>query len=137
LLAFGAIDFQLDTGISGDGDELLMARSQLVLVSRVAGLLPPIDGVTMSLDDEQALRADVDRARLLGFGGKLCIHPRQIAAVNAGFSPQPTELAWAQRVMEAAASAQGNAVRLDGKMIDRPVIERARALLASATNAAK
>jgi citrate lyase beta subunit len=46
LLAFGAIDFQLDTGIAGDSDELLMARSQLVLISRVAGLLPPIDGVT-------------------------------------------------------------------------------------------
>lgn len=130
LLAFGSVDFQLDTGISGEGDELLLARSQLVLVSRVAGLSPPIDGVTMAIDDEAVLRADVDRARLLGFGGKLCIHPKQVAAINAGFAPQPAELAWARQVMQAAANAQDNAVRLDGKLIDRPIIERARTLLA-------
>ena len=131
LLAFGSVDFQLDTGIGGERDELLMARSRLVLVSRVAGLLPPVDGVTVALDDEEVLKSDVSRARLLGFGGKLAIHPKQVAAINAGFAPQPAELAWARQVMEAAENSQDNAVRLDGKLIDRPIIERARALLAS------
>jgi citrate lyase subunit beta/citryl-CoA lyase len=102
-----------------------------VLISRVAGLLPPVDGVTMAIDDEEVLKSDVNRARLLGFGGKLCIHPKQVAAINAGFSPQPAELAWARQVIEAAENARGNAVRLEGKLIDRPIIERARALLAS------
>jgi citrate lyase subunit beta / citryl-CoA lyase len=131
LLAFGSIDFQLDTGIGGEGDELLMARSRLVLISRVAGLLPPVDGVTVALDDEEVLKSDVNRARLLGFGGKLCIHPKQVAAINAGFAPQPAELAWARQVIEAAENSQDNAVRLEGKLIDRPIIDRARALLAS------
>ena len=99
-----------------------------MLISRVAGLLPPIDGVTMSLDDEQALRADVDRARLLGFGGKL--HPSQADCCGERRLLTPADgTGVGSAVMEAAASAQGNAVRLDGKMIDRPVIERARALL--------
>jgi citrate lyase subunit beta/citryl-CoA lyase len=129
-LAFGSVDFQLDTGIAGDRDELLYARSQLVIASRVAGRLAPVDGVTLALDDEAALRADVERARLLGFGGKLCIHPKQVVAVNLGFRAPESELAWAKRVIAAADAAAGNAVRLDGKLIDRPVIDRARALLA-------
>ncbi len=131
-LAFGSVDFQADTGIAGDGDELLFARSQLVLASCVAGRLAPVDGVTLALDDAQALAADVERARLLGFGGKLCIHPRQVAAVNAGFAPPQAQLAWARRVLEAAEASGDNAVRLDGKLVDRPVIERARALLREA-----
>lgn len=128
-LAFGSVDFQLDTGIEGDGEELLYARSRLVIASRVAGRLAPVDGVTLAIDDEAALAADARRARLLGFGGKLCIHPRQVACVNAGFAVSPSDIAWARRVLEAAEGSADNAVRLDGKLIDRPVIERARALL--------
>ena len=109
-----------------------MARSQLVLVSRVVGLPPPIDGVTVALDDETVLQSDVEKARRFGFGGKLCIHPKQVAAVNRGFSPQPAELEWARKVVAGAERAGANAFRLDGKMIDRPIIDRARALLARA-----
>jgi citrate lyase subunit beta / citryl-CoA lyase len=134
-LAFGSIDFQLDTGIGGDGDELLFARSQLVLVSRVAGCLPPVDGVTVELNDVAVLAADVERARRLGFGGKLAIHPKQVDGINAGFLPPAAEIQWAQRVVTAAAAAGDNAVRVDGKMIDRPVIERARAILKLAERA--
>ena len=130
-LAFGSVDFQLDMGISGDQEELLFARSQLVLVSRLRGLLPPVDGVTIALDDEAALQADIDRARKLGFGGKLCIHPKQVASINAGFRPQAAELVWARQVVAAALNSGDNAVRLEGKLIDRPIIERARALIAN------
>ena len=70
-VAFGAIDFQLDTGITGEHEELLYARSCLILASRVAGILPPVDGVTTALDDIARLQGDVERARRLGFGGKL------------------------------------------------------------------
>jgi citrate lyase subunit beta/citryl-CoA lyase len=131
-LAFGSVDFQRDTGIAGERDELLYARSQLVIASRVAGRLAPVDGVTLAIDDEAALRADVERSRLLGFGGKLCIHPKQVAGVNAGFRPSESDLDWAKRVVEAAEASAGNAVRLDGKLVDLPVIDRARALLAQA-----
>jgi citrate lyase subunit beta/citryl-CoA lyase len=132
-LAFGSVDFQLDTGIASDREGLLFARSQLVIASRVAGRLAPVDGVSVALDDEALLRDDVARARSLGFGGKLCIHPKQVAAINAGFCTQAAELAWAKKVLEAAAHSGGNAVRLEGKLIDVPVIERARALLAQSS----
>ncbi len=128
-VAFGSVDFQLDLGITGEGEELLFARSQLVLVSRVAGRAAPIDGVTVALDDPVVLAEDVARARRLGFGAKLCIHPKQVAAVNAGFMPPAAEVAWAREVVRAADASGDNAVRLDGKLIDRPIIERARAVL--------
>ena len=128
-LAFGSIDFQLDTGIDREDEELLYARSRLVLASRVAGILPPLDGVTAALDDPDRLAADVERARRLGFGGKLCIHPMQIEVVNRGFMPAEAEISWAKRVLEAAEASGTGAVRLEGEMIDRPVIERAKAIL--------
>lgn len=129
-LAFGSIDLQLDLGIEGDGDELLAFRSELVLASRLAALDAPVDGVSTAIDDAAALDADTRRARRLGFGAKLCIHPRQIAAVHAAFAPGADEIAWAERVVAAAARAGGGAVAVDGKMVDRPVLLRAEALLA-------
>jgi citrate lyase subunit beta/citryl-CoA lyase len=128
-LAFGSIDFQLDMGIDGEGEELLYFRSQLVLVSRVAGLEPPVDGVSTAIDDPATLRADTLRGRRLGFGAKLCIHPKQVAHVNECYSPSADEIAWAERVVQAAAAAHGAAVALDGKMIDTPVIRKAEAIL--------
>jgi len=83
----------------------------------------------MTLDDAEGLRRDVAYARRLGFGGKLCVHPRQVAAVNEGFRPTTAEIDWARRVVDAAAEAGNNALRLDGKLVDRPVIDRARAIL--------
>jgi len=133
-LAFGSIDFQLDLGIEGDDQELLHFRSMLVLASRVAGLTAPIDGVTVALDDDAQLHADTLRARRFGFGAKLCIHPRQVAPVNAGFRPTDAEVAWATRVLAAAREANGAAVAVDGKMVDRPVILRARRIVDNASD---
>lgn len=135
-LLFGSIDFQLDLGIEDDDEALLYFRSQLVLASRLAGIQAPVDGVTTALDNPEQLRADTLRARRLGFAGKLCIHPAQVAAVNLHFSPSSDEQAWARRVLAAAEAAQGAAVALDGKMIDRPVILRAQRIAAQATHAA-
>jgi citrate lyase subunit beta/citryl-CoA lyase len=128
-LMFGSIDFQLDLGINGEGEELLYFRSQLVLVSRIAGLPAPVDGVTTIFDTPDAVRAATQRARRLGFGGKLCIHPKQVDIVNECFGPTPEEKAWAKRVVQAAAAAGGAAISLDGEMIDRPVLARALELL--------
>jgi citrate lyase subunit beta/citryl-CoA lyase len=128
-LAFGSVDFQLDAGIEGDDDALLYARSRLVLASRLGRLASPLDGVTLAIGDAAALAADVARARRLGFGGKLCIHPSQVGAVNEGFAPAAHELHWAAEVV-AAAMKQNGAFLLRGKMVDRPVIERAHRLLA-------
>ena len=128
-LAFGSVDFQLDTGITGDQEELLYARSRLVLASRIASILPPVDGVTMALDDLTRLRDDVVRARRFGFGGKLCIHPKQVETINRGFGLTEAERARARRILEAVEATGAGAFRLDGELIDRPVIERARSIL--------
>lgn len=128
-LMFGSIDFQLDMGIEGDNEELLYFRSMLVLFSRLANIQPPVDGVTTEFDDTDFLRRETVRARRLGFGGKLCIHPRQVEHVNDAFAPTDEEVAWARRVIEAAQSADGAAVAIDGKMVDRPVILKARQVL--------
>jgi citrate lyase subunit beta / citryl-CoA lyase len=127
---FGSIDFQLDLGIQGDAEELLYFRSQLVLVSRVAGLEPPVDGVTTAIDDVERVQSETLRAKRLGFGAKLCIHPRQVSVVNECFEPTADEESWAKRIVEAAQAVHGAAVSVDGKMVDRPVIARAEAILA-------
>ena len=132
-LVFGSIDFQVDLGMrDAREDELLPFRTQIVLVSRLAGIAPPVDGVTTALDDEAQLRDDVLRARRLGFGGKLCIHPRQVASVNRWLAPSEEEQAWARRVLDAAAASGGAAVAVDGKMVDKPVLMRAEGILREA-----
>ncbi len=128
-LMFGSIDFKLDLGIEGDDDALLYFRSQLVLASRLANAQSPVDGVSTAIDDADELARDTLRARRLGFGGKLCIHPKQVAAVNRCFCPSEEEVAWAHRVLDASAASGGAAVAVDGKMVDRPVILRARQIV--------
>lgn len=131
-LAFGNLDFQADLGLACDGDEAELApvRLALALASRRAHLAAPIDGVTADLKDLTRLQADAARSRRGGFGGKLCIHPAQVASVNAAFSPTETELAWAQRVLQASVAASGAAISLDGRMIDAPVLRLAQQTLA-------
>jgi citrate lyase subunit beta/citryl-CoA lyase len=126
-LLFGSLDFQAD--LDAPDDELLYARSQLVLVSRVARIAAPVDGITQAIDDPELLRRDCERARRLGFGGKLCIHPRQVDVVNRCFAPSEEEREWARRVVAAFAASGGNAALLDGRMIDRPVLVRAQSIL--------
>jgi len=135
-LLFGTLDFQMDLGIDGEGDELAYFRSELVLVSRLAEIQPPVDGPSTALDDAVQLAADAHRARRMGFGGKLCIHPRQVAHVNAAFAPSAEQLAWARRVLAAAAASEGAAVALDGRMVDRPVILRAEKIVREAARRA-
>jgi len=129
-LAFGHLDYAADINSCIEDDAMLMARSSLVLASRAAGLPGPVDGITTALDDPGLAAADAARARALGFAGKLCIHPGQVDAVNAAFSPSGAEIAWAHRIIEASAS--GGAVRVDGHMVDAPVILKAQAILARA-----
>ncbi len=131
-LMFGTIDFQFELGIDGDGDELLAFRSQLVLASRLANIAAPIDGPCTSWEDAALLASDCARAKRLGFSGKFCIHPKQVAAVNTAFSPSDTEIVWARRVLDAAQRFGGAAVAVDGRMIDRPVILKAEQIAARA-----
>lgn len=133
-LAFGNLDFQADLGLACDADEaeLVPVRLALLLASRRAGLPAPIDGVTADWRDTQRLAADTARARRGGFGAKLCIHPDQVAPVQAALGPSDGELAWARRVIEAVRSAGGGVVSLDGRMVDAPVVRLAERLVALA-----
>ena len=128
-IAFGNLDFGLDTRIPDTGASLDPVRLQITIASRHAGLPPPIDGVTVDLDDAAVLAADIARARALGFTAKLCLHPRQVVPVNEGFAPTKAEIDRARRIVAAAGLSKGGVVQLDGRMIDRPVVERAQALL--------
>lgn len=128
-LVFGTIDYALDMDLQGPLAATLgldAAAARLSLASRAAGLWPPVAGVTVSIDDEAQLRTDMERARALGFAAKLCIHPKQVAPLHTLLAPSADELAWAERVLAAAGDAAGAAAQLDGRMIDKPVIERAR-----------
>ena len=133
-LALGNLDLQADLGMVCDLQEtqLHTARYQIVLASRVAQIAPPIDGVTPSTDDAQRISDDAERAKRLGFGGKLCIHPKQVLIVQNAFMPTEEELAWAQRVIAADQVSKGGAVKLDGRMIDRPVVLLAQRTIALA-----
>jgi citrate lyase subunit beta/citryl-CoA lyase len=132
-LMFGSIDFSVDLGIEGDERELDAFRSELVLASRLAGIAPPVDGVTTAIDDAEVLRRDTLRGKRFGFGGKLCIHPKQLAIVHAAFLPSNDEVHWAMRVLDAARQAGGDAVAVDGKMVDKPVMMRAERILQAAS----
>ncbi|GAA1501919.1 CoA ester lyase [Dactylosporangium maewongense] len=128
-LAFGHLDLAAQLGVDpADRSALATCRHTLVLASAAAGLPGPIDGVTTDLSDDALLADDVTYARGLGFTGKLCIHPRQVPLVRAAFRPSADETAWATRIV-AAAAAGGAVVTVDGRMVDRPVVERARRVL--------
>jgi len=127
-LSFGTVDFQADAGIDGDQAEIDYVRTQIVLHSRSAGLAAPVDGVSTDLSNDEALARDTDHARRFGFGGKLCVHPRQVGIVNTAFLPSNADVDWATRVITAIDGAYG-AVAVDGKLIDKPVVDRARRLL--------
>jgi citrate lyase subunit beta/citryl-CoA lyase len=130
-LAFGSVDFSVESGISDVGDALTSVRTRIVLESCYAGLLPPVDGVSLELNDPQLMQSEAQRTRQLGFGGKLCIHPRQVASVNAAFLPTEQDVAWAKRVISAVEKSGGGATQVDGEMVDKPVLERARRFLSA------
>ena len=130
-LIFGSVDFASDAGMQSHGEELNAVRTHLVLVSRLAGVDKPVDGVTLAVDDSPALLSDIAHARRLGMGAKLCIHPRQVEGVNEGFMHSQAEVLWAQRV-EASVQLHGmGATTVDGKLVDRPVWLLALSILAS------
>lgn len=130
-LAFGSFDLAAELGIDPvDAEALQAARSALVLTSAAAGLPGPIDGVRAAVEDQEGLATETERARRLGFTGKLCIHPRQIDTVDRLLGPTEIEISWASGIL-AAVPADGVSL-IDGQMVDKPVIDRARRIAAAA-----
>jgi citrate lyase subunit beta/citryl-CoA lyase len=135
-LLFGAEDFARDLSLpterEGEAAELMYARSATV-VAAVAAHRQAIDGIWPDVADNEGLRRDAVQARRLGFSGKSLIHPGQIETINDVFSPSAAEVSHARRVIDAFEGAQLKglgAVALDGKLLDQPIVERARRTLA-------
>lgn len=135
-LAFGAEDYTNDMGIprTEAGVEVYLPRAAMAIAARAAGIAA-LDGPYVAFRDPEGLARDAALARQLGYSGKFAIHPAQIDAINAAFSPAPEEVAYARRVVaawrEAEAAGRGS-LALDGKMVDVPVVKRAQNLLALA-----
>ena len=129
-LTIGLEDYTADIGTARttEGRESFWARSQVVNAARAAGV-QPIDSVFSDVSDMNALRESVLEAKALGFDGKGCIHPRQIAAIHEAFAPTAAELDKARKIVAAfeEAEAEGlGVVSLGSKMIDPPVVKRAQ-----------
>jgi citrate lyase beta subunit len=133
-LMLGSLDLAAELGVAPDpgSGALSYAASKLVIDSAAARIAPPFDGVFADTTDEAGLRAEIERARRLGFAGKGCIHPNQVGPVNRGFASSADEVAWARLALDAyeRAEASGSSVAsLDGEMVDLPVVIRARRIL--------
>jgi citrate lyase subunit beta/citryl-CoA lyase len=137
-IAFGAGDFTLDTGITWTRDETELAsyRAAFVTLSRAAGLEPPLDTVWTDIKDQDGFTRSVENVRGLGFQGKMCIYPDQVAVTNRAFTPTEETIAQARRVVQAFAEAETKglaSIQLDGKFIDYPIVFAARRVLEKAT----
>ena len=131
MLAFGAEDFTRDVGALRTRRSMSFARSMIVAAAAAAGIQAS-DTVFADLKDSEGLSEETTLARELGFDGKGAINPRQLSIIHHAFSPTEDELAYARRVVVAAEEAErtgSGAVALEGKMIDLPVLERARRTL--------
>ena len=130
-------DFQTDLGCdwSLEGPEIMYARQKTVLDARAAGIMYPLDGVYVRLDDEEGLIRDTTLAKRLGFKGRCAIHPRQVEPMNRVFTPSLEEVGYYRRLLEAfdqAVAENKASINFEGKMVDYAMAARARSVLALA-----
>lgn len=132
-LTFGALDLGLDLGLragSAAAQKVMdQVRYQMILASVSAGLAKPIDTVFADIANVEGLRQMASDGRDMGFVGMLCIHPSQVAVANEVYSPSEAEIEWAKKVIAAASTQSAAAFRLEGRMVDAPVIRQAKQLL--------
>ena len=128
-LIFGGFDLSVELGAEPEWGPLLYARSRVVHAAALGGI-DAIDMPSRDLRETVELRSEAERARHLGFAGKVAIHPKQIPVIHEVFTPSEQEVARARRIVEADRAAGGGAVALDGRMVDRPVVAAARRILA-------
>jgi citrate lyase subunit beta/citryl-CoA lyase len=133
-LLLGSVDLGAEVGLEprADGQELLYARSKISFDSAAAGRRGPFDVVHLDFADTVGLEAQCRLARSLGFRGKASIHPAQIETINAVFSPSEQEVEWARSVVDAFEGQSEGVLAVNGTMVDKPVVERARRILAEA-----
>jgi len=131
---FGAEDYATSVGGRRTlvGDEVHFARSAVVMAAKAAGI-QAIDQAFVDIRDDAAYTADAVRGRDLGYDGKTCLTPGQIKLASSVFAPSEEELDWAKRLVvahESALARNVGVIEFEGKMIDAPLLKRARAILA-------
>ena len=134
-LVFGGFDLAIELRADPSWEPLLYARSRVVHAAALSGL-DAIDMPSVDFGEMSGLREEAGRARLLGFAGKMAIHPAQLPVIHEVFTPSELEVERAHRILDADREAGGGAVALEGRMVDRPVAEVARRVLARARAAA-
>ena len=133
-LSFGAGDYTRDLNLQwtfGE-DEIAAARSELVLASRLANIEPPIDTVFIHIKEHEHFARSAQKGREFGFQGKLCIHPNQVEATHAAYTPTEDEAAWAQKIIDsfvAAEKAGSASIQVDGYFVDYPIVEKAERIV--------
>jgi citrate lyase subunit beta/citryl-CoA lyase/(S)-citramalyl-CoA lyase len=130
---FGGADYSADLGAALTWEAMLHARGALAAAAARAGVAL-FDVPHLDVEDDAGLAESTQRAKALGFTGRACIHPRQVATVNAAFTPTSAEVERARRVIAALEEAKGAAALLDGKLIELPVIRAAERVLARAAD---
>ena len=136
-MAFGAGDYTHDMSMDWTLDEVELddARARMVLASRAADLEPPLDTVWIHIKDLDGMRVSSERAKRMGFQGKMCIYPPQVAVVNEVYSPSAAEIEHSERVVTAfreAEKAGSSSIQLDGYFIDYPIVYKAQRILDAA-----
>ena len=133
---FGAEDFIADMGgiRTASNEEVLYARSAVALAARLGGV-PLLDQVVTDFRDDDRFIAECAQARAIGYSGKLCIHPGQVALANAAFIPSADEVDRARRLLEVYENATSEglaAIDFEGQMVDEPLAVQARRIIATA-----
>ncbi|HIV49443.1 HpcH/HpaI aldolase/citrate lyase family protein [uncultured Helicobacter sp.] len=131
-LAFGAFDMILDLGLrDGEGKDFMLnfVRVQMALASKIYNLLPPINRVFPNTRDDSRLKANMESAYSMGFGGSLTFYPNQLAIINAVFSQGSTQIQWAKEVLRLAKIHKGEPFSFEGNVVDIPMIKKAQGIL--------
>ena len=130
-LALGVADLSAELGSQMSWDAMFAHRASMVLACGLTGIMP-IDSPYLNIRDETGLLKECKKVREMGYTGKLCIHPSQLALVNGAFTPSTEEVARARRIIKAAETQGTGALVLDGKMVDIPVIKSAQRIVEAA-----
>jgi len=130
-LAIGVADLSAELGSRMSWDAMFIHRASMVVACGLTGIMP-IDSPYLNIRDETGLLKECKKVREIGYTGKLCIHPSQLALVNGAFTPSAEEVARSRRIIKAAETRGIGALVLDGKMVDTPVIKSAQRIVEAA-----
>lgn len=134
-MGFGSADYSAEIGSDMGWDALAYARGRIAAAAGQHGIAA-IDGVWLDYHDDDSLRGEAERVAKMGYTGKIAIHPQQVAVINQVFTPSADAIDRAHRIVAAAAAAGGGVTTLDGQMIDEPVVQSARRIVAVAEHVA-